>query len=103
PIFTGISTALNGETVIIYDDMIRTGTSLMNAARAYRAAGAGRMAAIATHGVFPGDALDRIAGAGLFERIVVTDSHARTALLRSDLLTVRSAARLFVPHLRRIS
>jgi ribose-phosphate pyrophosphokinase len=39
---TAVSTSLKGETVVIYDDMIRTGTSLMSAARAYREAGAGR-------------------------------------------------------------
>src|SRR5436190_22663145 len=50
---TAVSTQLAGETVVIYDDMIRTGGSLMGAARAYRDAGAGRIAAIATHGVFP--------------------------------------------------
>src|SRR5229473_791330 len=35
---TAVSTRLKGETVVIYDDMIRTGSSLLNAARAYREA-----------------------------------------------------------------
>ena len=37
---TAVSTTLQAETVVIYDDMIRTGSSLLNAARAYREAGA---------------------------------------------------------------
>ena len=49
---TAVSTSLSGETVVIYDDMIRTGSSLINAARAYREAGAGKLIAIATHAVF---------------------------------------------------
>jgi len=98
---TAISASLSGETVIIYDDMIRTGSSLVNAARAYRAAGAGRIAAIATHGVFPGDSLQRIADTGLFDRLAATDSHPRTQAVGCGILTVRSVAPLFMPYLRR--
>ena len=89
---------LGGETVIIYDDMIRTGTSLMNAARAYRDAGAGRIAAICTHGVFPGDALARLRESGLFAQIACTNSHPNALTLD---VTIRSVAPLFVPFLRR--
>lgn len=98
---TAISRQLAGETVVIYDDMIRTGGSLMNAARAYRDAGAGEIFAIATHGVLPGDSLQRIAGSGLFSAIACTDSHANARALAGPDLIVRSAAALFVPLLRR--
>ena len=97
---TAVSTQLSGETVVIYDDMIRTGGSLMNAARAYRDAGAGRIAAIATHGVFPGDALKRVQESGLFYAIACTDSHPRAVALRGEGLIVRSAAELFLSFLR---
>jgi ribose-phosphate pyrophosphokinase len=97
---TAISTQLDGETVVIYDDMIRTGGSLMNAARAYRDAGAGRIAAVATHGEFPGDALARLRNSGLFSAIACTDSHPRAVSLRGEGLIVRSAAELFVQFLR---
>ncbi|MCU1228088.1 MAG: ribose-phosphate pyrophosphokinae [Acidobacteria bacterium] len=97
---TAVSTQLAGETVVIYDDMIRTGGSLMGAARAYRDAGAGRIAAIATHGVFPGDALARIRASGLFSAIACTDSHPRAEALRGEGLIVRSAAELFLSFLR---
>lgn len=97
---TAVSTHLNGETVVIYDDMIRTGGSLMSAARAYRDAGAGRMIAIATHGVFPGNAFDNIQSAGLFESVACTDSHPRALALRDRGLIVRSVAELFCRYLR---
>ena len=61
---TGVSAQVAGKQVVIYDDMIRTGGSLISAARAYRDAGAVAIDAIATHGVFPGDSLARIAGSG---------------------------------------
>jgi ribose-phosphate pyrophosphokinase len=98
---TAVSTKLSGETVVIYDDMIRTGGSLMNAARAYREAGAGTMYAIATHGVFPGDALKKIAASQLFAGLAVTDSHVRARMLAGPQLRVESCASLFVPFLRR--
>jgi ribose-phosphate pyrophosphokinase len=97
---TAVSTQFRGETVIIYDDMIRTGTSLMNAARAYRASGAGKLIAVATHGVFPDDAFARIRESGLFAALATTNSHPRAARLASEGLIVRSCAELFAPHLR---
>ena len=80
--------------------MIRTGTSLMNAARAYRDAGAGKLVAIATHGVFPDASFARVRDSGLFAAIAATNSHPRAAQLASEGLIVRSCAELFAPHLR---
>jgi ribose-phosphate pyrophosphokinase len=96
---TAVSASLAGETVVIYDDMIRTGSSLLNAARAYREAGAGRMVAIATHGVFPGDAAARILSSGLFSHVAVTDSHPNAR--RTEGIMVRSVAPLFASYLQR--
>lgn len=93
---TAVSTKLNGETVVIYDDMIRTGTSLLNAARAYREAGAGHIYAVATHGVFPGDAFARIRDSGLFAAVATTNSHPNALKFRDQGLIVRSCAPLFV-------
>jgi ribose-phosphate pyrophosphokinase len=97
---TAVSTKFSGETVVIYDDMIRTGSSLMSAARAYRDAGAGRLVAIATHGVFPGDAFEKIQSSGLFDAIACTDSHPRALALQGRGLIVRSVAELFSRYLR---
>lgn len=98
---TAVSTALAGETVVVYDDMVRTGSTLINAAKAYRAAGAGKLYAITTHAMFPDDALERVLGSGLFERVAATDSHANARTLASRGLMVRSVAGLFLPYLRR--
>jgi ribose-phosphate pyrophosphokinase len=68
---------VDGRKVVIYDDMIRTGNSLVGAAQAYLEAGATSVAAVATHGVFPNDALRRLEESGLFTHIVCTDSHPR--------------------------
>ncbi len=91
---TAVSAQVEGRHVVIYDDLIRTGGSLLNAARAYRAAGATRISAVATHGVFPGDALPRLQQSGLFDKVIVTDSHPRALTLRSAFLEVDSVAKL---------
>ncbi len=95
-----VSTKLDGETVVIYDDMIRTGSSLLNAARAYREAGAGRLAAIATHAVFPNDAFTKVKESGLFDAVAATNSHPRALLLAGQGLIVRSVAELFCRFVR---
>ena len=97
---TGVSARVAGKHVVIYDDMIRTGGSLMNAARAYRDAGAIAIDAIATHGVLPGDSAERIRASGLFGTMVVTDSHPRAVELASDFVQVEPVAPLLVEHLR---
>ena len=99
PFGTGVSAHVTGSTVVIYDDMIRTGGSLINAAKAYRDAGARRIFAITTHGIFPGDALERIDRSGLFEKIITTDSHPRAIELKSRRLEVRSVAGLLAQQL----
>ena len=95
---SAVSAQVQGKRVVIYDDMIRTGGSLLGAARAYRDAGAASVAAVCTHGVLPGDSLERIRGSGLIEHVVCTDSHPRAMELRSDYLTVLSCAELLYPH-----
>jgi ribose-phosphate pyrophosphokinase len=100
---TGVSASCAGKRVVIYDDMIRTGGSLINAAIAYREAGATGIDAIATHGVLPGDSIDKLRRSGLFGRIVVTDSHPRAVALAAahgDFLAVDSVAGLLVEHLK---
>ncbi len=95
-----VSAHVEGKDVIIYDDMIRTGGSLLTAARAYRDAGARMMAAIATHGVLPGNSLEQLEHSGLFTRIICSDSHPRAELLAGSFLHVESIADLLAGYLR---
>jgi len=58
---------------IIFDDLISTGTTLQRAARSCRQAGAIRIFAAATHGLFIGRA-PAILADPVFEGIAVTDT-----------------------------
>jgi ribose-phosphate pyrophosphokinase len=95
-----VSADVQNKHVIIYDDMIRTGGSLLGAARAYKSSGAARISVVATHGVLPGDALAKIQSSGLIEKVVVTDTHPRALELRSPFLSVLSVAGLLAEQLR---
>ena len=64
---------VEGCTVILMDDLIATGGTLVHAARQCREAGARRVIAMASHGVFVGDAQQAMADEALNE-VVITDS-----------------------------
>jgi len=62
-----------GKAAILVDDMVDTAGTLVEAARVVREAGATRVFATATHGVFSGPAFKRLAGPEI-EEVVVTDT-----------------------------
>jgi ribose-phosphate pyrophosphokinase len=66
--------ALVGEVadraVIIYDDLISTGGTVMRAARACREQGAGQVIAAAAHGLFTGEADELLADPALDELVI---------------------------------
>lgn len=66
---------VKNKKVVIYDDMIRTGGSLVGAAQAYKDAGAKAIYCIATHGIFPKGSLLRLKKANLFQKIATSNSH----------------------------
>jgi len=89
-----------GKTALLVDDIIDTAGTLKAAAEAVLDAGARRVYAAATHGVFSGNAWENLAAAN-FERIVVTD----TIPLRPgapDNVTVLSCADLLTNSIRQI-
>ncbi len=95
-----LNARVEGRTVVIYDDMIRSGGSLISAARAYHQAGATSLIAVATHGVFTEGALDRLNDSGLFERVVCTDSHPIALQQPHPLLDVVGCGPVFSDELR---
>jgi len=60
-------------TALLIDDLISTGTTLVRTARAARRAGARRVIALATHGLFMRGAAEALADPAI-ERLVVTDT-----------------------------
>jgi ribose-phosphate pyrophosphokinase len=64
---------VGGRTVVIFDDLISTGTTIQRAARACRAAGATRVYAAATHGLFHEKA-DQVVLDPVLDGVVVADT-----------------------------
>jgi ribose-phosphate pyrophosphokinase len=91
----GVNADVRGRAVVLYDDMIRTGSSLIQAAEAYLAAGAKEVHAVASHLVLPPGALDRLDASGLFASLSGTDSHPGCAALAARPGAVLSVAELF--------
>lgn len=64
---------VEGKTAIIFDDIIDTGRSLVEASKMLKSNGAQRIFACATHGVLSGEAKEIIAGSEL-EKVFITDT-----------------------------
>jgi ribose-phosphate pyrophosphokinase len=89
-----------GKTALLVDDLIDTAGTLKAAAHAVLEAGASRVYAAATHGVFSGKAWENLAAAG-FEQIVVTDTLPLPPGA-PDNVTVLSCADLLTNSIRQI-
>ena len=90
----GVTGNVDGRQPLIVDDMISTGGTIEAAGRALAAAGALPVTAVvATHGLFSGDAAERIAAVGA-RRVIVTDSVAPPAAFRLPIEVVSIAPML---------
>lgn len=80
-------TDLGGRTVLIVDDVVSSGGTLLEVARAARAAGAGRLLACGVHALFPEEMLARFQAAGI-ERFVSGDgvAHVTNSITLSGLV-----------------
>ncbi|MYZ48323.1 ribose-phosphate diphosphokinase [Propylenella binzhouense] len=92
-----------GAVVIVVDDMISTGGTILRAAEAALAAGAEQVVGVAAHGLFSPGAETTIAAPAL-SRILVSDSIAPLRLsepIAAEKVAVVSAAPLFAEAIRR--
>lgn len=95
-----VSAGVDGKHVIIYDDMIRTGSSLINAAKAYLSCGATKISAVTTHGIFPNNAFQKIKDTNLFDKIACTDSHPNVRDIQDEKMLYKSLDRLLINYLK---
>ncbi|WP_345953942.1 ribose-phosphate diphosphokinase [Mucilaginibacter sp. PAMB04168] len=92
---SAINADVAGKTVVIYDDMIRSGGSIINAAKTYKEAGAADIFVITTHGLFVNDGINKLRNSGLIKKLICTDSHANTSLFSDDdFVEIKSLAQL---------
>jgi len=95
---------VRGATVVVVDDLISTGGTMLRAAEACLKHGAARVLALAAHGLFTGAAAQAI-GAPALARVLVTDSVPLFRLppvLHGPRVEVVSAVPLFAKAIRRM-
>jgi ribose-phosphate pyrophosphokinase len=89
-----------GKAAILVDDMIDTAGTLVAGARVVRQAGASRVMAAATHGLFSGKAFERLAASDL-EEIVITDTIPLPDE-RPEIMRVLSVDRMLADTIRNV-
>jgi ribose-phosphate pyrophosphokinase len=96
-----IGSSLDGKVAVIFDDMISTAGSVVNAANVAKKNGARDVYACATHGVLCGLAIDRLRGAPI-KQVVVTDSIPLPPSKQLPNIKVLSVSRLLADAIKRI-
>jgi ribose-phosphate pyrophosphokinase len=93
---------VKGKNVLLVDDMIDAGGTIVHAADYLKEKGAKRIFACVTHGLFSGDALSRISKSAL-EKVIVTDSvKHRVEVVKHPKIEIVSVAPLLAEAIKRI-
>jgi ribose-phosphate pyrophosphokinase len=92
---------VEGKIVVMTDDIVDTAGTLAAGAAALKDAGATRVYACATHGLFNGPALERIAESHI-DRLVVTDTVAIDPLTKPDNVEVLTVAGILAETIRNV-
>ncbi|MFZ0430652.1 MAG: ribose-phosphate pyrophosphokinase [Acidobacteriota bacterium] len=92
---------VDGRDVIIVDDLIDTGGTIVNATREMRKKGARRLFASATHGVLSGPAINRLRESE-FEQVLVTNTIPLSEEKRIPKIRVLSVAGLLAEAIKSI-
>lgn len=96
-----IGASLEGKVAVIFDDMISTAGSVVNAANVARKAGARDVYACATHAVLCGSAIERLRDAPI-KQVVVTDSIPVPPNKQLPNIKVLSVSKLLADAIKRI-
>lgn len=96
--------ALNAEVknknVIIFDDMIRSGGSIINAAVAYKSIGAKDIYVVCVHGVFVDGAIQKMKESGVIKGVYCTNTHIRTQQIQDDFVKVYDMSEVLLSGLK---
>ncbi|HEX6386173.1 MAG TPA: ribose-phosphate pyrophosphokinase [Anaerolineae bacterium] len=89
------------QQALVYDDEIATGGSVAELSHLLVESGIEKITLICTHGLFLGDALERITAGPEIEEIITTDTVYRPPQRRLPIMTVLSVAPVFGEAIRR--
>jgi len=86
---------------IVYDDEIASGTSMIEVVNLLVGEGIQQVWAVCTHGIFAGDALQRLSALPQVQEVIMTDTVPMAPGRRTDKLRILSVAPLFGEAIRR--
>jgi len=92
---------VRGKNVIIVDDIVATGSSLVEAAKALKNAGAKKIFAAITHGILSNNAVGKIDESSI-DSLIITDSIPLDKNKKSNKIKVVSVGSLFAEAIKRI-
>lgn len=92
---------VNGKNVIIVDDIIATGSSMVEAAGALKEAGAKKIFAAISHGILSANAVEKLENSDV-DYLVITDSIPLGEEKKSKKIKIVSVSRLFAEAIKRI-
>jgi ribose-phosphate pyrophosphokinase len=88
--------------VLLVDDMIDTAGTIVHAANFIKEKGARSIRVVATHGLFSGNAMEKISSSAI-EEVLITDTIAhREEVKNNDKITIVSVAELIAETIKRI-
>lgn len=97
---------VDGKTVVIYDDMLRSAKTAVHAANAYLGKGAIAVYLVASHGAFNDDKAIELLEYSKIQKIVVTNSHPMSdhpRVVRSKKFVVKDVSHLFADAIQRLT
>lgn len=92
---------VKGKDALLVDDIIATGSSMVEAAEVLKGAGAKKITAMVTHGVLSGDAIAKLDRSAI-DTLLITDSIPLPENKKHPKIKVISVAELFAEAIKRI-
>lgn len=92
---------VSGKNVIMVDDIIATGSSLVEAAGALKKAGAKKIFAAVSHGILSANAVEKLENSDI-DYLVITDSIPLGEEKKSKKIKIVSVSKLFAEAIKRI-
>ncbi len=98
----GVIGDIDRRRAIVIDDEIDRGTTMLNTIRVLKERGVSDIWVACTHGVFSGDAAERLLGSGIVELVTTDTCPIRPSVRNDPRVRVLSVAPLFAEAIRRI-
>jgi ribose-phosphate pyrophosphokinase len=96
--------ALNADVknkdVILFDDMIRSGSSIIHAAEAYKSIGAKDIYVVCVHGVFTDGSIEKLKKSGVIKAVYCTNTHSKTQLIQDKFVKVYDVSNIILEGLK---